>query len=154
MIPRITRIPWRSWLLMSASKVCFAPTTGSLKKLMEYLHSLLQNILKKSEEIKQIYTRPKNFDICVCVFFQDQCEKLQEMFLCFPQRILNTKLLAQKFLRFSKCFLIFQYPTSSVQCQVLMQFLCKEARSCNKYHVPFHLWWMDLILKLLILSNF
>ena len=63
---------------MSAPKVCFVLATGYLKKLTEYLQNILQNILKESQELKQNYTRPKNFDTCFCVFFEDQCEKLQD----------------------------------------------------------------------------
>ena len=62
---------------MSAPKD-FVPATGYLKRLTEYLHNILQNILKESQELKQNYTRPKNFDTYFCVFFEDQCEKLQE----------------------------------------------------------------------------
>ena len=90
---------------MSALKVYFILTTALLKKLTEYLRNHLQTIWKKSQEIKQNYTRPKNVDTCFCVFFEDQCKKLQERFLRFLQGILNTKLFAYKFLRFPNVLL-------------------------------------------------
>lgn len=72
--------------LMSAPKLCFVLTTGFLKKLTEYLRNHLQNILKKSQEIKQNYARLKNFDTCFCIVLRTSVKSFRRDFLaCFRE---------------------------------------------------------------------